>query len=220
MMNIAKPIRMTCRDEEILEMLSLRVRLASLGQLSRVFWRDAGNEARSLAKRRLRRLIEADLLLRFDATVIRLAPLTAPLLSWSPGLPMPNFGQLAWVLHRRWSASCDRMAIFIATRNAAKRFAGKRRGRIARGFQISHDLGVTEMFLAVRAVTPDLTRYWIDEDRLAPFRRGQKLPDAVISNDVMATPRSILEFGGDYGKRRLLAFHEDAKERATGYQIW
>jgi hypothetical protein len=51
-------------------------------------------------------------------------------------------------------------------------------------FQLSHDLGVTETFLGLRLINLAAVKYWIDEDRLAPTRRGRKLPDAMIALDV------------------------------------
>jgi hypothetical protein len=76
------------------------------------------------------------------------------------------------------------------------------------------------MYLAVRQLSPATALNWIDEDRLAPFRRHQKLPDAVIACDLRALPELVLEFGGNYPKSRLQAFHEDNEMRGLSYQIW
>lgn len=76
------------------------------------------------------------------------------------------------------------------------------------------------MYFALRRLRPNAEKLWIDEDRLAPHRRRQKLPDAILAPSPAAKPLLILEFGGRYDKRRLLAFHEDAAERGVPYEIW
>lgn len=79
----------------------------------------------------------------------------------------------------------------------------------------------TEMFLSIRRRRPELIQQWIDEDRLAPYRRGEKLPDAIIADHAGASPRLVLEFGsGNYGVDRLRAFHDDCELRGLPYEIW
>lgn len=146
--------------------------------------------------------------------------LDGPLASWQPGTFVPDLGSVSWSLRRRWRSEPRPQTIFLATQKGARYFGGKRRGRIPRVFQVSHDLGTTEMFLAVRRSDPATAALWIDEDRLARTRRGQKLPDAVISRDLDALPRLVLEFGGNYSKSRLQAFHVNNESRGLSYQIW
>ena len=55
---------------------------------------------------------------------------------------------------------------------------------------------------------------------LAPHRRGQKLPDAVIARGAELRPELVLEFGGAYDKARLVDFHADSEERKLPYEIW
>jgi hypothetical protein len=76
------------------------------------------------------------------------------------------------------------------------------------------------MFLAVRQHNPEFVANWLDEDRLAPYRRGQKLPDAAIVCRAPELPALVLEFGGDYSKSRLQAFHNDNESRGLSYEIW
>jgi len=76
------------------------------------------------------------------------------------------------------------------------------------------------MFLAVRRQHPEFVSNWMDEERLAPYRRGQKLPDAAIVRSTAELPALVLEFGGDYSKTRLQQFHDDNESRGLPYQIW
>jgi len=212
-------MQLTRRDLEILDMLSLRVRVASLDQITRTWW-GRSTWARKLARHRLGCLEERDLITRFAATTIFLPPLVGPLVTWEPGGPFPDFGHIAWFLRQRWSGHCRAATICLATRKGALIYGARRFGRLSHPFQLSHDLGVTEMFLTFRSLFPTEATRWIDEQRLSPHRRRQKLPDAVIADRPGATPRLVLEFGGAYGKRRLAAFHDDAQSRGVPYQIW
>jgi hypothetical protein len=206
------------RDLEILDMLSLRTRLASLSQLARTWWQGAKGP-RDACDRRLVRLGAAGLLVRVQVNAIAIPPLTGPLIRWSPGDSVPDFGALAWQLHQRWKAPIAPTTVFLATSRCAGYFGGRRRGRLSHAFQLSHDLGVTETFLALRLMNIAAVKCWIDEDRLAPARRGQKLSDALIARDVNA-PLLVLEFGGNYPKSRLQDFHDDNESRGLPYQIW
>lgn len=213
------PIALTQRDTEILGMLSLRVRLASVTQISRTWW-GRGTDSAQTCCRRLRRLEKAGLLTRRHATVLAMPELEAPLACWRPGSPLPDLGAIAWSLRRRWRGEPVATTIFLVTQSCANYFGGRRRGRISRAFQVAHDLGVAEMFMAIRRSDAEAAALWIDEDRLAPARRRQKLPDAVISHALDSLPELVLEFGGNYSKSRLQAFHDDSESRGLPYQIW
>jgi hypothetical protein len=210
---------LSSRDTEILAMLCLRVRLASVMQIAQTWW-GGGEAGLNVCCRRLCHLENAGLLVRKRVAVIAVPFLTAPLVSWSPRSVTPDLGSLAWQLRRRWRTPPQSTAIYMATCCCARYFGGRRRGRIPRAFQVSHDLGVTAMFLAVRRRNPELVNYWVDEDRFAPYRRGQKLPDAVIIHCPEELPTLVLEFGGNYSKSRLQAFHEDNESRGLPYEIW
>ena len=212
-------LRLTARDLEILEILSLRVRMASLEQIGRTWWHDA-EDPMNAARLRLRQLHGHGQLLSGRAIVVDLPPLTEPVAVWRPRQLAPELGHVAWLLRKRWPAASRATTVFAAPRSVANRFGGRRRGRIPHPFQVSHDLGVTEMFLAIRALRPHETKLWIDEDRLAPHRRRQKLPDAVLAVQAGSQPVLVLEFGGLYGKHRLRSFHIDAVNRGLAYEIW
>lgn len=210
---------LTSRDGELLDALSLRVRMLTLAQIARTWWSDS-EYPQLAAHERLDRLVHAGWLYRTRGRAHCLAPFAAPHVVWSAGHWIPEFGPIAWRLRQRWSGPAVPVTIYLATARTARRFGGRRRDRIARPFQIAHDLGTAEMFLAVRRHRPELMHRWIDEDRLAPYRRGQKLPDAVIAARPGADIELVLEFGAGYSKRRLAAFHADNESRGLPYEIW
>jgi hypothetical protein len=211
--------RLTKRDTEVLAMLCGSVRMASLNQIARASWGTSKHHV-AACRRRLLRLNKHGMLAATRAVILDVTILQQPLITWQPGERMPNLPGVAWSLHRRWSSGYRSATIYYPTTAAARRFGGGRSGRIKRPFQVAHDIGVTEMYLAVRRQRPRVLSLWIGEDRLAPYRRRQKLPDAILATSPTAKPLLILEFGGRYDKRRLIAFHEDAAKRGIPYEIW
>lgn len=209
-------LRITDRDADLLSTLSLRVRLLSREQILRTWW----HGTRHASQPRLRRLIRRGLLSERAATAINVGKRLLPLSEWVPEEAPPDFGALAWLLKQRWSSSLRPTTVYFATAHCARLFGGVRLGRVPRAFQVSHDLGVAEMFLALRWRSPAAVELWIDEDRLAPFRRGMKLPDAILAIAPSADPIRVLEWGGLYSKRRLRAFHLDCEGRGLTYEIW
>ncbi|MGD9854068.1 MAG: hypothetical protein AB7U20_03875 [Planctomycetaceae bacterium] len=212
-------LQLAARDWEILRTLSLCVRMLSLRQISRTWW-GCCESGHQVALDRLNRLVRGGWLWCRHAFAQPLSPLMSPQASWHSGQWIPDFGPLAWRLRQRWDCPAEPVKIYLATSRTARHFGGRRRDVIARPFQIAHDLGVAEMFLAVRQQRPHLVRWWIDEDRLAPFRRRQKLPDAVLAESPRAPIQLVLEFGAGYSKQRLAAFHRDSESRGLPYEIW
>ncbi len=212
-------LQLTARDWEILRTLSLCVRMFSLPQISRAWWGRCDSRSQ-VARDRLNQLVRAGWLWRRQALAHVMLPFSAPQVSWQSGQWVPEFGMLAWRLRQRWIRPVEPVIIYLATSRTARHFGGRRRDVIARPFQIAHDLGVAEMFLAVHHLRPHAVRLWIDEDRLAPFRRGQKLPDAVLADSPSAPIQLVLEFGAGYSKQRLAAFHRDNEARGLPYEIW
>ena len=210
---------LTQRDEQIIQSLCAKVRLMTLTQIADYWW--AKNKRRNDdARRRLSSLVDAGFLKRSTALAARLPPMVKPVLSWSPGDEEPNLGAVAWQLQSRWTSGPCIVTVYLATTKATRIFGGKARGYLKQEYQATHDLGVSQMFLNLRQRSPDLARAWIGEDILAPYRRRQKLPDAVIASSPEATPTVVLEFGGAYDKPRVQSFHNDCRNRGTPYELW
>lgn len=218
-MNGKQQCRLTVRDAELLATLCISLRMASLDQIARAWWGTSLFQV-AACRRRLTRLKRYGLLGSAQTTLLDMPPLRRPLATWRPHEKNPDLAAVAWRLHNRWSAGYRRATIYLPTPAASRRFGGSRTGRIKRPFQVAHDIGVAEMYFAVRQLRPAAVSLWIGEDRLAPDRRRQKLPDAILAARPADKPLLILEFGGQYDKRRLTAFHEDAAERGVPYEIW
>ena len=212
---------LTPRDAALLAALCVRVRLFSLPQIAAAWWPDAA-DGEAAARRRLRKLAAADLVRRERVPAAPLPPLDAPVIAWRPDDPAPDCGAAAWRLQSRWEGVGGPRAtpVFVAGKAATKLYGGVSAGRLPAAFQATHDLGVSAMYLRLLGDDPAAADCWIGEDRLAPHRRGQKLPDAVLADGPADPPELVLEFGGSYDKRRVEAFHRDCARRAHAYEVW
>ena len=207
------------RDLDILRTLSLHVRLLSLKQVASAWWSEAPS-ALSAARRRLALLVKSCYLRRLRFPLQPVPPLPAPVFTWRPLLPAPDYGALAWKLQTRWTEPLAPTTVFIATEQAANLFGGRSRGRLKRSSQASHDLGLAAVYLHFRQTRPVEAAMWIGEDVLARYRQGQKIPDAVIATAPENKPQLVIEFGGAYDADRVREFHLDSKKRKLPYELW
>lgn len=213
---MAGKLRMTERDEEIVRCLALYVRLLSQRQASE-HWFDGDD---SNARRRLSHLQRVGLIRKVSIRARTLPPIQKPLMTWRPGQPTPHCGKAAYLCRSRWRLRHVRSSTaYIATEKSAHLFGGRRRGEIAKELQVTHDLGVTQIWLVLDTTAPDWADAWRGEDVMAATRYRQKLPDGFIVN-ADGTPICAMEFGGSYDERRVSEFHEDCADRGLSYQLW
>jgi hypothetical protein len=212
-------MRLVARDDDILRTLALRLRLLSLDQVASTWW-EPGERGLVNARRRLALLVDAGMLRRLRVQVRPLPPLDRPALAWRPDDPEPDFGAVAWCLQSRWKEPARATTVYIATRRGANQYGGRQRGELRREFQATHDLGVSAIYLRLRATNECEAKDWIGEDVLAPHRRGEKLPDAVLAHGPEARPRMVLEFGGSYDADRVRLFHRSCVDERQPYQLW
>ena len=213
---MAEGIRLTQRDEEIVRCLAVYVRLLSQRQASDHWFEGDGSNAR----RRLSHLQRLGLVQKLSVRARSLPAIERPLIKWRPGEPSPNCGQAAWRCRSRWRLRHVRSCIaYIATEKAAQLFGGRHRGSINKELQVTHDLGVTQVWLVLDASAPEWADAWRGEDVMAATRYRQKLPDGFIV-DQNAKPVCAMEFGGSYDEERVREFHEDCAQRGLPYQLW
>ncbi|MCA9450769.1 MAG: hypothetical protein KC931_26845, partial [Candidatus Omnitrophica bacterium] len=87
-----------------------------------------------------------------------------------------------------------------------------------RGSEQTHDLHMTAVYLFKKKNNPRDAERWVIED-LFPRklrRPGEKVPDAMI----WGRRKRAIEWGGEYSKRKLEAFHSFCKHRNYDYEIW
>lgn len=213
---MSKSIRLTERDDEMLQALSLRVKFFSQRQLSdHWFEGDATN-----TRRRMNQLQTVGMVERVSLRARSLPPLTQPLIAWQPGQADPDYGSVAHACSSRWrKRHVQSCTAYIATQAASQRYGGRMRGEVKREMQATHDLGVAQIWLQLDLQSPQLADAWCGEDLMAHTRKGQKLPDGFIV-DAQGATLCVIEFGGSYDQPRIREFHEDCAQRALPYQLW
>ena len=211
-------MELTARDREILRALTTKIRVATFGQLARNFW-PPGASGTLNARRRLAELVARELLKTTRVISHPLLGLTRPVVTWRPGEPKPDAGEISATLQARWATEPREMTVYLAGRRAITLFGAPALGEIKNRYQVTHDLHVSEVFLFFQRTQALLAAAWVGEEILAPSRKDQKLPDAILHDDA-GRPRLVIEFGGKYPARRVSAFHDDCAARGLPYELW
>ena len=206
------------RDEEILHTLARKVRLFTLEQLVGHWW-TPGPSGTANARKRLRQMLDAGLLDRHRVNARPLPVLSEPVVTWSSGKPVPDFGGAAWQLQSRWEKPPIATTVYLATRRTANLYGGKNRGRLKHPQQATHDLGVSAVYLALLKNEPTAAADWIGEDLIPPGRFGGKVPDALLGDNTDAI-RRVIEFGGAYDAVRVKHFHDSCARQGLPYELW
>lgn len=213
-------LSLTARDDEILDTLTLRVRILSLDQIRRTWW-PGSVHGRQTALRRITQLEDEGLVHIFQLVAHPELTLCAPLLAWTPKRPDPDFHKVAYRASARWSQPPVQHTAVIATRQAGSHYGGWG-GRYPRLTERTHDLHVAALYLQKCSEDPDTRKYWKSEEKLREERAGKKnsgrhhLPDAIITRP----RRTVIEFGGAYKVEKLSSFHGYCKDIGLPYEIW
>lgn len=209
---------LTKRDDEILDALTIRIRLLSLEQVTAMWWNETPTGLTN-ARKRLQTLVDRHMLCRLQVFARPLPSLAQPIAKWRPRSPAPCFGQVAWRLQSRWTKPPRLTTVYIATRRCANFYGGRRKGELTHEFQATHDLALAQLYLSLKRKAPQKAQQWFGEDMLRrQFRTKQ--PDAVIAESPTARPRLVVEFGGAYDMPRVAAFHKHCKKMKLPYEIW
>lgn len=208
-------LRLTRRDRRLLELLAKKLRCAAGRQLVD---RSLPRTDR-MTTERLVRLVRAGWLGRAVVTA-SLPELDGPLAVWRPGTEPPSFSELATILRRRdRDAVPRRIAVYWATEQAVEWVDGCG-GKPRQPLQIQHDLGVAEVYFTRRLLDEQSERGWISEDIFRELNAGAtKVPDALLLSP-QGRPMLAIEFGGAYGRLRLMKFHRFCLSRNLPYEVW
>lgn len=213
-------LALTTRDDEILDTLTLRVRVLTLEQVVRTWWPSYTHGLQS-ALRRLRQLEGEGSIRIFDMLAHPELSLVEPVFTWRAREPAPDFDKVAYRLSARWNLPPIRHTALIATRKMGQHYGGWG-GRHPRPTERTHDLHMAALYLMKRAASPEARRYWLSEEKLRERRAGQKhtqrqhLPDAIIARP----KRTAIEFGGAYKVDKLRSFHLYCERIGLPYEMW
>ncbi|MBI1349406.1 hypothetical protein GC163_24330 [bacterium] len=211
---------MTERDIEIIDALTLRVRMLTIEQVARTWWEEAKTST-ALAARRLKQLEEAGKVHLFSLLAHPEIPLLHPVLAWQPRDPEPDFHGLAYCLKIRWTENVITQQAVVATAEAGRENGGWG-GRMPRATEQTHDLHLAAVYLTKRRENPEAASFWESEElvrlklKLKGKLAGDRLPDAIISRP----KRTAIEFAGRYVPAKLQAFHDYCSGTGLRYELW
>jgi hypothetical protein len=210
------------RTEQVLEILTHKVRLLSCEQLARLSFghtKDPHNNARSyLARLQQRGLVRTSVVMAHP-----LLEISKPLLDWHPtDTATPQFARLAWHAKRRYAQGPVRMRIAVATDKARSLTGGVLGARPIRAMELDHDLAVANIYQRHFGVDPERRANWVHEDQLVQEAvRGRQhpgeVPDAILrAND---TIQSVIEvLGRSYSPTKIKAIYE--RYRHHPLELW
>lgn len=213
-------IRLEAREQELLELLTRRVRVLSLEQVARTFYPEH-DDAIGRARRRIRALSRAGWISVVNKMAHPELDLEGPLFVWHPSDSWIEFGELSYRLRRRWRLPPRNTLFVAATKSANRRFGGYVGGRQSRRSEVTHDLHLAAVYLWYRTHAPAKAKRWVSEQEQYALGggRGRRLPDAIIRAGKSTRGQDlIVEFGGAYSKRKLEEFH--AAMHHLPYQLW
>ncbi len=214
--NGALRVQLTARDVNILDAITHRVKLLSLPQIARTWWK--GSRAIMQARKRIRQLALAGYLERLQLFTNQEVVLVAPLATWHSGMAVPDFSTIVRLTRTRWRLPIRSTACVVATSISAVRTGGSY--RVPRNSEATHDLHVAQVYLLKLRQVPRYADKWTGEMQLlardiAPF---DKVPDALIRQAGRCTAVEVV--GESYGVTKLKAFHEFCSRKSFTYELW
>lgn len=200
---------------DLLETLTRRIRLISLGQLKRLW--SISNRNRRTFERRLSRLCAAGWLEVHTINVHVLSP-AAPLFLWQPGGEEPDANTLARESQDRWNFPTAPTTVCVASRRTANLFGSTSIG-LPKLEHRDHDLLLASVFVIYRLQRPQLASSWIGEHARPKAGYQVKDPDAFLMNGEGRVLR-VIESGGRYRPSQIESFHEYCAGEQLSYELW
>lgn len=203
-------------DEELVEMLSSKVRCLSLQQIADTFFLGHCSNAR----RRIRQLKQLKLFVEHSIVTRVLRGVSEPVFRYQPGDQAPNADQLSRYLKTRWKRiRTSTTSMFMLHPQAARMTGSSLKGRLPHPLQAGHELALSSVYLLLRKTAPQLARNWRGEDAFVGAASTGQVPDAVIASD-KGNIATAIELGGFYSAKRLRRFHKHCCEQRMNYEIW
>jgi hypothetical protein len=209
-------LTLTERDMDLLDVLTLRVRLLTLRQVTELWWPTGENQR--CARRRLECLVSAKLIQMHCVNAHPLLPVTSALFAWEPGDAEPDCEQLAARCSQRWNRPAVPMTVFVAAPASANLLGSSACGLPHRDHW-NHDLRLAAVYTAYRLQRPGLAAMWIGEHGLPKAGHRIKDPDAFLRHQSGQIVR-VIESAGRYGESQFQSFHEHCEAHDLPYELW
>ena len=209
-------LSLTSRDQDLVDVLTLRVRLLTLRQITELWWPRGENQR--CARRRIASLASANLIEIHRVNAHPLLPVISPLFAWKPGDGEPNREQLAEKCRSRWTRPTIPMTVCVAGRLAANVMGSTARG-VPKCEHINHDLRLSSVYIAYRLQRPQLAALWIGEHALPKAGYRTKDPDAFLRSRDGKLLR-VIESSGRYSVTQVQSFHDHCESNQLSYELW
>lgn len=203
----------TRRDTEIVGALSRSVTVMTVEQVQRCWW--PGALSCAACGRRIRELADRRLVVRRSLMAAPPVPLGGPLLSWSPGESLPDFGPILIQARRRIVGPPSSLAVVMGAPMGAALVGGV--VHEPRPSDVTHDLLLAEVMLRIRIDEPEILRFW---RRGGGGRRGpgERIADAVLARP--GRPLHLEVVGSSYTQTKLVLLHRYFEGLKAEYQLW
>lgn len=209
-------LSLTSRDLDLIDVLTLRVQLLTLRQITELWWPNGENQRG--ARRRVESLARADLIEIHRVNAHPLLPVTSPLFAWKPGDGEPDCEQLAQKCHNRWIRPAIPMTVCVAGRRVANVMGSTARG-VPKCEHRNHDLRLASVYVAYRLQRPQLAALWIGEHGLPKAGYRMKDPDAFLRRSD-GTLLRVIESSGRYSVAQVQSFHDHCESNQLPYELW
>ena len=204
------------RDLELLDTLSLRVRLLTVRQVAELWWPSGSNQRR--VWKRLEQLAAHKLVEIHRVNAHPLLPVSSPIFAWQPGKEEPDCEKLSEQCRMRWHRPSQPMTVCVAAPRTANCFGSTAAG-LPKQEHLNHDLRLAAVYAAYRLQRPELAALWIGEHALPKAGYRIKDPDAFLRRGD-GQPFRVIESAGRYSTDQVQSFHEHCESHGLAYELW
>lgn len=205
------------RDIDILQALTLKVRVLTEAQLARAWWGDEAAGEQVL--RQISPLCELGLIERLQVFAHPLIKIAPPAFYWKPGDPNPDVAKIASLaehFQRRWTEPEIPFTVYVATKAAAS-LVGSYILERPNDDQWTHDIHVAEIYVQMMLTNPaDKMRFVVGEGALPKLGLEvlyMKDPDLFIVDEFEQAVQ-VIEFAGAYDEKHVQQLHDHCSGEA------
>jgi hypothetical protein len=203
--------------ERLAYYLSRQVRILTPSIVCRLL-----NVSPAAAERAMAPLVKKGLVTRRIVRAKAIGPLQGPMAKGKPGEMPPHAGRLSYQAKKRFRAmSVETVVAYFGTEKLLHLFGTEAR-RPFKPEQVSHDIGVSEMWLYMllrwNRMTTDC--FQGEDCYAAENEKFEKLPDARLIHWRTGEVLLYLEFTGSYRADRIIEFQQDMNDRGIPYWLF
>jgi len=205
---------LTGRDRQIILDLALKARLMTASQISNHYF----NSKPQIANRRLRFLLANGWLEATSVVAPEPPSILRPFYRGEQGIEKPNFSRLSKLLFARArSRLMVRQSIVRVSPKSLLLVLGVKRCCKSPHHQVGHDIGMAEVVLWLKRMSPNDYHNLVGEDTLSSNAFPGFLPDAIVKRGDRI---HVVEFGGAYDVSRLRLIDDSCNRMEVSYDLY